>query len=198
MKKLRRPNWLAELQSILLISLVLATAGLVFGLVSTVFDDSVRFTIPVSGVEGLTAVDGNLHDNAAIDGGGEVDVRVTDPSTRQRVLSLFTGAPSLALGVTLLALLWSTVRIARRGEPFSPTVVRRLSWLGVVALVGGPVVDLVQAAATFVASETVFDDTISASYVFSWWWLLAGFGFLATAEVIKRGVAMRVELDEVV
>src|SRR5258706_142062 len=30
------------------------------------------------------------------------------------------------------------------------------------------------------------------------WWLLAGVGFLALAEVIRRGLAMRAELDEVI
>lgn len=195
---LRRPDWLAELQTLLLIALVLSGVAIAVGLGTLAVDDSVTFTVPAGGVDGITDVRGSLRANAGIDPEGDVDVRVSDPSARQRLLYVLTGLPSYALGLVILALLWNTVRAARRVGPFAPTVVRRLTWLGFTVLAGGPLADAAQLIATFLASGTLFDGQMFVSYVPSWWWFLAGLGFLAVAEVVKRGTAMRAELDEVV
>jgi len=195
---LRRPDWLGELQTLLLLALIISALAVGVGLVTSGFDDTVTFTVPAGSVDGITEVRGPLRDNAAVDPDGSVDIRVTDPSTRQRVLNVLTGLPSYALGLTMLVLLWSTVRMARRVDPFSPAVARRLTVLGFVVIGGGPLADVIQLAATFLGSETVFDGILSASYVASWWWILTGFGFLAMAEIVKRGAAMRAELDQVI
>ncbi|BCJ76553.1 hypothetical protein CS0771_60970 [Catellatospora sp. IY07-71] len=195
---LRRPDWLAELQSVLLAAMVLTSAVIAFGLIAPAVDDTVTFTVPAVSVDGLTDVHGSLRPNAAVDPDGDVDVLVTGPSAYQRVLHVLTGLPSYAVGLVMLVLLWSTVRLARRTGPFEQPVVRRLTWLGFVVVAGGLLADAVQLSATFLASETLFDGYLSASYAMSWWWLLAGIGFLAVAELVKRGAAMRAELDAVV
>jgi hypothetical protein len=195
---LRRPDWLAELQSLLLAALVLSGLAIAIGLGAPLVEDSVTFTVPAASVDGLTQAPGSLLPGAAVDPDGDVDIRVTGPSGRQRLLHALTALPSYALGVAMLAMLWATVRAARQQTPFAPAVVRRLTWLGVVVLAGGPLADAVQMAAAFLASETVFDGFMSASYTVSWWWLLAGIGFLAVAELVRRGAAMRAELEEVI
>ena len=195
---LRRPDWLAELQTALAVGMVIATAGVLLSAGTAAVGDSVTFAVPAGSVGGLADVRGSLRPNVAVDAGGLVDVAVAGPSAGQRVLSALTGLPSYVVGLVLLGLLWHTVRAARRTGPFSPVLARRLRLLGVVALAGGLIADVIETVATFLASETVFDGFLSASYAYSWWWLLLGLGFLAIAELIGRGATMRAELDEVV
>ena len=60
---LRRPDWLAELQTLLLAALVLTGVAIAVGLVAPVVDDAVTFTVPAASVDGLTDFSFTVHRN---------------------------------------------------------------------------------------------------------------------------------------
>ena len=197
--RMRQANWLAELQAVLAVGAVAALAGVLAATVRAAFGGSVAFTVPTATVDGLeTLVRGSLWTGTGVELGGEVDLMATDPTAGQRLAALLTHLPSYLVALTVLVLLWRIVRTCRREDPFSPAVARRLIRLGVVALAGGLLADAVQLVATYLGSATVLDGSAAASYRYSWWWLLIGFGFLAVGEIVKRGADLRAELDTVV
>ena len=196
---MRQASWLAELQAVLAVGAVAALTGVVVAIVRAAFGGWVAFTVPAAALDGLEAiVRGSPRPDVGVELGGEVDVLASDPTAGQRLAALLTHLPSYLVALSILVLLWRIVRTCRREDPFSPAVARRLLRLGVVALAGGLMADAVQLAATYLGSATVLDGSAAASYRYSWWWLLIGFGFLAVGEVVKRGADLRAELDTVV
>jgi hypothetical protein len=195
----RQSDWLAELQVVLGVAVAVAAVAVLWATGRAAFGATVSFTVPSASIDSLAVyLPTVLEPGVGIDLGGEIDVVAADPSAWQRLASLLTHLPSYAVALVILILLWRIVRTARRADPFTPRVARRLLRLGVIALAGGLLADMIQLAATFLGSETVFDGFASASYTYSWWWLLVGFGFLAVGEVVKRGAVLRAELDTVV
>jgi hypothetical protein len=100
----------------------------------------------------------------------------------------------------MFVLLLGVLRRARRDDPFLPATVRRLRVLAIVVLVGGPVAFIVETIAAMDLSARVTNRYLGAIFDLTplGVWLLVGFGFLAIAEVVNRGRAMRAELASVI
>jgi hypothetical protein len=194
-ESIRRPDWLQELQAVLVVSLVVIGGLGVLG-VAAAGGDSLQLELPASAVSGN--VDYGLRAGAAVAPEQDITVTVADPSARQRVVWALTVAPSLAVIAALLVLLLRIVRHARRGDPFTPATVRRLRVLALVTLGGGHLASLVELFASMYLSSTVAVDGVIGVSELPVHWFLVGFGLFAVAEVVRRGHTMRAELETVV
>lgn len=193
-ESIRRPDWLKELQAVLVVGLVVVGGLGVFG-VAAAGDDSLRLELPASAVSGT--IEYGLREGVAVAAEQDVAVTVTDPSLEQRAVWVLTALPTFAVVAALLVLLLRIVWLARRGDPFTLATVRRLRVLAMVALAGGYLGFLVELTAAMYLSSTVIDGVVGFSQL-PLHWFLVGFGLLAVAEVVKRGYAMRAELETVV
>lgn len=193
-ERLRRPNWLEELQGLLVAGLVLAGIIGAIVIVDLARRRSVEMTVDASGVTGT--VDDGLPAGATIDSSQSVQVVVEDPDTGQWVSFILAGALTPVLMVVFIALLLRIVRQARRDDPLSAAIARQLRLLAVVALVGGVAVNVVELLATLHLTGTVSHPQVV-------WqppvlWILVGFVTFTVAEVIRRGNELREELETVV
>ena len=127
----------------------------------------------------------------------EIDVEISSPTGRQRLLYGLTQAPTTFLLLVVLAMLATLLQRARRTDPFTPQTVRSLRLIG-VALAAGVVAVVVEGAARLLLSETVRTNSFAAVMEVPFVWLLGGFVCFAVAEVINRGRVMRDELATVI
>jgi hypothetical protein len=199
MGRLRKPDWLRELQGLTALLMAVAVVVSVVRVAMMAFgDDPVPVGLQARDVDGLVG-DHPEAGGATVAADGAVEASVADPSGHQVLLSTLTWLPTVVLVVAVLALLFRALRDARRADPFTARTVRRLRILAVVALVGGEVVAITEAFSGMALVGTVLP---SGGFHGVLWlpfgWLFAGIGFLALAELIRRGRAMREELAEVI
>ncbi|MFK3979439.1 DUF2975 domain-containing protein [Micromonospora sp. NPDC050397] len=196
---IRHPDWLAELQGLVALALTVQAGAVVFHIVTFASGGPVVAQVPVEAVTGVAGASGGLRAGAVVD--GEVDVLVADPTPGQAAMYLLTTLPTLTLVAAVLALLWAALRRARRADPFTDGTVRRLRLIGWVAIVGGILTQAAQTVASLGLTARVTTDggwsaTLNLTRIVLF--LLVGFGFLAIAEILKRGSAMRTELETVI
>lgn len=196
LERLRRPDWLKEFQAVLILGLVLAALLGGLGVAAVVAGDSVPVQLPATGVTGT--VEYGLRDGSTVAADQQVRVEAADPGLGQRAGWLFTALPTYLVIVALLVLLLRIVVLARRTDPFTQATVRRVRVLGWVALVGGIAAYGAEALAQLYLVGSVTTDGIGITTDLPLHWFPIGFGLLALAEVVKRGCAMRAELDSVV
>jgi hypothetical protein len=197
--RLRKPDWLAEMRAVLIAGLVLFAVVVAGNLALTLTGNlDVSVEVPAEAVDGVAGASGGLTGGAVVRPESAVVAHIPEPSAGQLVADTLTGLPSALVVLAMLVLLFQVVRRARRGEPFSTYVVRRLRLAAVVALVGGGLAGIVEVIAAMDLSTSVAGGAGTATWQFPLPWILAGFGLFAVAEVIGRGVAMRAELDTVV
>ncbi|MGC9667191.1 DUF2975 domain-containing protein [Planosporangium sp. 12N6] len=196
-ERLRRPDWLAEMQAVLVTGLVLVGVGVVVAAVSLVRRDPIPVDLPS---EGIVRPDlSGVRPNVRLGDGGTVQVLVDHPTSAQVAWYLAGSAPVFLVVAYTLVTLLRIVRTARRGDPFAAVNVRRLRVLGLVVLVGGVADTVTGAVSAFALGSSVAPGVApGATIELSGWWYLVGFGFLAIAEVVSRGRTMRAELDEVI
>jgi hypothetical protein len=134
-----------------------------------------------------------------------VSVSAARPSAAQNLLySLGNG---LAVLLVLIPLLVSAIRLvenARRNDPFTPQMVRRLRRLGLWVLGLGLLSSIVEYVAQTVLLDISLphDETLRLGATISHyptpWWLLPGLVTLAFSEIVRHGCALRAELDGVI
>lgn len=193
--RLRRPDWLAEIQSATAFVLaVLAVVG-VAGIAMTAIGDNLAVELPASAV---AAPDG-LRPGVTVDTEGTLDAVIAQPDRAERVAAALTSLPTYLVVVAMLAILYAVARQARREDPFLAVTVNRLRLLALVALVGGPLAAVTETVAALDLTRRVTGDASASLDVTAiGLWTLAGFGFLAVAEIVNRGRAMRAELETVI
>jgi hypothetical protein len=196
---LRKPDWLAELQGLVAVALVVLAGIVVFNVVTLADGGLVVAQVPADAVTGVAGATGGLRAGGVVD--GNVEVLVADPTLGQLVTYQSTRLPTFAVVAAVLVLLWTALRRAGREDPFADRTVRRLRLIGWVALVGGILAQLVQMIASLELTAQVTADgkqfttlDLGPTGLF----LLVGFGFFAIAEILKRGLAMRTELEAVI
>jgi hypothetical protein len=187
-------DWLGELQVALATGAVLGVLGGVLHIAAAVFAKTVDLTVQTAGAMQVTGLSAGV----TLAEAGDMQVTVVDPSWVERALAGLQGAPAYLLGVMVIVVLWRIVRVARRTDPFSPELPRRLRRLGMATIVLGMLAELVEVGVGAAASTVVYDEFWANSFGSNFWWLLLGFGLLAVAEVLRRGGVLRAELDEVV
>lgn len=197
-RRLLRADWLRELHGLLVIGLLLSVAGLI-----TFVAMAIRGPLSVNVPADHVVTRGLLHGltgGAGLDPHGDVGLTVADPAPSQVVLGVLTVLPTGLVVLMMLAMLYRVVRDARRGDPFTGTTVRRLRQLSAVAVIGGSLAWVAEFSARFALTSTVTEAGAGATLTLTKpsIWLLVGVGYLAIAEIIGRGRAMRAELDGVI
>ncbi|MDR7278352.1 DUF2975 domain-containing protein [Catenuloplanes atrovinosus] len=187
-------DWLGELRTALTVATVLGAVAGIGTVAQAVTADAVELTIQTAGAPPYPG----LPPRVSLSDGGAMDVTVADPTWAERFASVAVGVPSYLLGMVIIVALWRIVRTALRTDPFAAGPARGLRRLGIGTLVGGLVADVLRTVAGALGSTLVYDDGWALSASYSWWWLLLGFGLVAVGEVLRRGAAMRAELEEVV
>ncbi|WP_432983404.1 DUF2975 domain-containing protein [Dactylosporangium sp. CA-233914] len=190
---MRKPDWFQELETALVAGMVLVGAAgpvvaLAFGT-----ESPLPVRVPADLVDASAG-------SAAIDPDGMVDILVEHPGIGQLTLGVLTFLPTLAVVFTLLTVLWRIVRRIRRGGPFDERIVRGVRILGWIAGVGGLVAGFVEAFAEAALSMTVTDGFGFGLPLIPGLlgWVLVGIGCFALAEILRRGMVMRAELDTVI
>lgn len=196
--RLRRTDWLRELSGLLVFAIVLVAAGVAIT-VGLAIRGPLVTDVPSDHVITADALTG-LRAGARLDPDGLLDIRVDDPTARQATLAVLATAPTGLVVLAMLAMLLAVVRHARRHDPFTAATVRRLRLLGAVVIVGGVLAWAVEfiAGAGIVATVTQAGYGGTVSPLVPVMWTLVGFGYLAVAEIVNRGRAMRAELAEVI
>jgi hypothetical protein len=149
--------------------------------------------VPAKAITGLSGSVGGM-----VDADSTVEVTIAEPSKHQAIAHAFTALPGLLVVLTMLMMLARIVRAARLADPFTGETVGRLRVLAASILIGGVAANMVETVAALNLALTVTPGSFAATWVFPGQWLLLSFGFLAIAEVIKRGAAMRAELETVI
>jgi hypothetical protein len=130
-------------------------------------------------------------------------VPVTTATTTQRVLFAVSHGVAFCLAVIpILIMARRLIAGVLADDPFTLRVVRRLRVLGAVVLAGGAVSELTE----YVTARVLLDSAVSAGlrteahpdFHLTLWWLTPGLMLLAFAEVVRRGQALRDELDTVI
>lgn len=195
--RLRGRDYLAELQSLLYVALGLSAVVAVVGVRAMAVRDPITVTVG-AGVHVASGAVTGLLPGARLDSGGDVQVLVDHPSTGQVAWHAAQVVPWYLLAVFTLAMLLLVVRAARRGDPFAAANVRRLRIVGWVVFLGSIAAFYVELWAGFELSTTVVADPPNTGAEVPLVWCLCGFGFLALAEIIKRGRALQSELAGVI
>ena len=195
--RLRRRDYLAELQSLLLVALGVSTVVAAVNVRAMVVRDPITVaigsgvTVPPDAVAGLLP-------GARLDPGSDVQVLVEDPSARQVAWHAAQSLPWFVLAVFTLVMLLLVVRTARRGDPFAAANVQRLRLVGSIVFLGSLAAFYVELWAGLELSTTVVADPLSTGAEVPLVWCFCGLGFLALAEIINRGRALQAELAEVI
>ncbi|GAA4967386.1 hypothetical protein GCM10025331_70180 [Actinoplanes utahensis] len=194
---MRRPDWLDELHGLLAIGLALTGIA---GAVTTARILLGRpFDVEVSS-KGFLRSDALLNVPPGVSINSELRLQVEQPTGAQRGWELLTTLPNLLLLLLVLFLLWRLVGRARHGDPFTGNIVSRFRALGLLSVIGGPTVWVLESVGGFALSLTLrpIETYALLDFAIPGTWLLWGFGMFAIGEIVRRGQSLRAELDGVV
>jgi len=195
--RLRREDWLGEMQTLCIVGLAFVGLATVVPIGWAMLGGKpVTAELSADTMTGVAGAATGLP-GVTVAPGSTVEVQVADPSLHQQIAEALTSLPTKLVVFAMLLMVLRIVRRARHGDPFTAATVRQLRRLGVLVIAGGTVAGIVEAFAMFDLSRTV-GNNVYAIWDLPAGWLLAGFGFLAVAEVINRGTAMRDELATVI
>jgi Protein of unknown function (DUF2975) len=136
---------------------------------------------------------------------GDTEVGLRHYTTGENLLYL--AGHGLTLALVALPLIWLAQRLIRDaidGDPFVPGMARRLRVLGFAVLGAGILTTVVQYVTSHVLVRLTMPDYLVQPYPIddldtgAFWWVLVAFMVLAFAGILRRGVALRAELDEVI
>ncbi|MGI5186060.1 DUF2975 domain-containing protein [Dactylosporangium sp. CA-152071] len=195
--RLRRPDYLGELRTLLFVALGVCAVVAVVNVWAMVARDPISVVAGAGVVVPPDAVTG-LRPGVRLDPDTELHVLVDHPSVAQVGWHAAQSLPWFAIVVFALVMLLLVVRAARRGDPFAAANVRRLRAVGWVVLLGSLAAFELELLAGFQLSATVVAEPPSTGADLPLGWCLCGAGFLALAEIIQRGRALQAELAEVI
>jgi len=163
-------------------------------------------TVPLSGLAqpGTTSTLAHMRPGTFAGAAGQLLLCANRPGIGQRALVVLTEAPTAALYLTILLLLWQLLRTIRATGPFALPVARRMRFLAWFILAGSLVIAAAQAAAQCVFASTIVTGPVPvASNMISavnpltngpLVAVLAGCGLLTLARVIRAGTQMSDDL----
>lgn len=196
-RRLRRGDYLAELQVLLVIALAAGAAVAVANVYDIVTGESITVTIAGDELNRPDAIAG-LRPGVRLDESADLQVVVDDPTAEQVAWRTAQSLPWFVLAMSTLATLLLVVRAARRSDPFSAANVRRLQVIGWVLTVGSILAFYLELVAGFALYGTIATGPPNAGAQLPIAWCFAGLCFLALSEVLKRGRALRDELATVI
>lgn len=126
-------------------------------------------------------------------------VVLRDPTFGQAVLWALGPAVGAAFALVIVVMLQRLVSAATSSDPFTMGNARRLRRIGVLMVAGQLAYAVVTVVAHWALAVSVLGDRVQFPYFEQpWLGVFAGIAIIAVAEVVRHGVAMREELDEVV
>jgi hypothetical protein len=193
-----RERWLSVLQAVLglaVIAIALSALGLVLmaGLAAA---DVGRWpvTIPVTGALADPAAD--LPPGVRLSGPARI---TTELDLGQTLLFAAGALPILAMGLGILVPLLRTLRAAIAGEAFTVANARRIRAVGLLLLFGSIAAAAVHSLTSWLIARSVLGDLAGGPMLqLPWTGVCAGVAVLAVTEIVRRGILLRAELDEVV
>ncbi len=191
-------GWLTTTAVVLGVGLGLLTAVTVVMAVMATRGEPVSFTLSTGTALGSQPEQPTLVPGVALSPDATVPVRLTDPTTAQSAWGVLLWLPTSVVGGAALALVLLAVLRARRGAAFSGGVVAIMRTLGVVLLVGGPLVQLLTGLGSYRLADSVLGHSADFSPALTLDGPIVGLCVLALAEVIRHGQWLRQELDEVI
>lgn len=190
---MQRRGHLREFEILLVVALVVAAASLTVGVWRLVAREPI--TVAVQGTPRLSGLAPGVHPDPA----GQVQVVVDEPTGPQVAWDALRSGPWFVLVVFTLVMLLRVVRTARRGDPFTGANIRRLALTGWALLGGSAVAFLLElVAVTELSAGVVASGAAGGTATYPFLWAFSSLGFLAVAEVLKRGRALQTELAEVI
>jgi hypothetical protein len=154
--------------------------------------------LPTASLPGGDGV-GGIASGVVLDPAAEIIVKLTDPSLAQRMIYLATMLPGLLLVAEIARRMANVLRAAHDNDPFTAQTARDLTVLAKITAFGGLGAWVVSAAANVALSGTVLESgAVVQPHGSPLGWLAVGLIFAAFAQLVARGVAMRVELDTVI
>ena len=158
----------------------------------------VTLALPTAELSGTAGLGGTVH-GVAVDPGGGIVFKVTDPSLEKRLLHLAATFPGLLLVAEVARRMRNLLRAAQASDPFTVHTTRELTRIAKITALGVLCVWLVGNAAKWALSATMLDSGARvAPHDSPLGWLAVGLIFAGFAQLIARGVAMRTELDTVI
>ncbi len=191
-------SWLTTTAAVLGVGLGLLTVVTVVMAVMATRGEPVSFTLATGTVLGTQPEQATLVPGVALSPDAPVPVRLADPTTAQSAWGVLLWLPTSVVGGTALTLVLLAVLRARRGDPFSGGVVAIMRTLGLVLLVGGPLVQLLTGVGSYRLADSVLDHGADFAPAFTLDGPLVGVCVLALAAVIRHGERLRQELDAVI
>ncbi|OJV84399.1 MAG: hypothetical protein BGO37_08220 [Cellulomonas sp. 73-92] len=194
-------RWLTSTAVVLGVSLAILASATVVTAVLAARGEPVSFTLPSSltaTVLGVPTGQYALAHGVELSPSATVAVRITEPTGAQSAWGTLLWLPSALLGGAAFALVLLAVLRARRGEVFSGGIVGITRAVGLLLLVGGPLVQLLTGVGTSQLTDSVLPGRADFSPAFTFDGPIVGLCVLALAEVMRHGQRLREELDEVI
>lgn len=191
-------GWLTSAAAVLGAGLGLLAVATVVMAVQAARGAPVTFPLPATAALGSPAGGISPAPGLTVASGATVSVSLADPNSVQSAWGALLWLPSSLLGGTAVTLVLLAVVRARRGAPFTGGVVTLMRTLGVVLLVGGPLVQLLTGLGSYRLAGSALGSGADFAPAFTFDGPVAGLCVLALAEVIRRGQQLREELDEVI
>jgi hypothetical protein len=193
------PSPSRSLRALLVLSTLVVAVGLVFTIaqvVDGVADREVVYHGDIDANEVLrqfhpSRADGTSPpNNAGYLSQAEGDM--TFPNANESALTLWV-IQALApwiFGALVLFWLAPILRAARDGDPFLASAANRLRRIGILLLVGLPLLSFVQFAGATAAQKYWISPTVDFKWTIDLWQLLPGLAVLVLAEVFRHGYAL--------
>jgi hypothetical protein len=197
-----RVDWLTATWFVLYAGQSIAAVILVIQVALVVTGSAVQVDLPLAAVGGVTdaghtVIAGRPDDHVTVGPDTWMQVWIKEPTVGQSLLGIARTVPTVAVVMAMLTVLCLVVYGARHADPFSVRNVRLLRVLGITVLIGGLLAEIAQLLASRALIAPLVDNGQLGDIRIGWWWL-AGLAFLAIAEVVRKGLAMRTELDGVI
>ncbi len=202
----RRRDWAREAEQVFWVGAAAVTAWAVLQLVLCFIGD-LAVQVPAS-VLGITAATGSIPTGARLSlVDDHVTVLLADPTIGQRVLAVLAAVPQPLVLAVVLALLARWARTVRLGATFTAAAAARLTRVGQFTASAGAAAFICQVGFGGTLSWAARPPDVVGGFTLAsliallgpaLWWPMIGACLGLVGEVVRRGVALRDELDGVI
>jgi DUF2975 family protein len=199
-------DWTRGLQLVTTVAAIGAAIAVLFWLATIAFyllqrasgssDVTVGATLPSARLVDPVPPAQGLADNVSFTTGDSLSVAIHRPEPAQYLLAVMERLPTLVVYALFFTLLTLLVRAARRDNPFTTPIARKLRGLGALLLLGTLAAALVESLAQgWLTAELLPTHGFVFDYDLPTGAVIGGIGMLAIAEIVRRGVRMREDLE---
>lgn len=202
----RKRDWAREAEQVFWLGAAVLIAWVV-GRVAWSVIGPVAAQVPAMAL-GITALAGSIPAGAQLSAADDhVTVVLADPTAGERLLAVLAVVPQPLVLATVLALLARWARSVRQGATFAASAASRLTRIGQVTVLAGIGAYFLETTAASMLRWDVLPNGVASSpspaSVLSsvgpaLWWPTIGACLGLVGEIVRRGVALRDELEGVI